>query len=214
MKRFNQIILATSFLILGLSCGNAGGIDENSALSGKVTGGGNGQTITLEHLLPTELKVVDSATIGEDGSFAFDKLNLTEIGFYRIKKNDNSFITVILVPDMPPRIETGWNMGIAPYTVEGSPESSRLQDLNNQMAKLFFARDSMNTLFQNNPGNEQLLMQLQQDFQVIAEENQEFARDFIRKDPSSFACLAAIEQLDTDGDADLYKLVDEKMGKK
>lgn len=214
MKRIKELTLVFSFLIFGISCGNTGGVGAESKLKGKVTGGGSGQTITIEHLLPTEVKVVDSAEIGEDGSFAFENLNVETIGFYRIKRNDNAFITLILTPSDQATIETDWNMGITPYTITGSPESARLQALNNRMAKLFQARDSMNNLFQSNPGNEKLLMQLQQDFQVMADENQAFARDFIREDPSSFACLAAAEQLDPDQDTELYTLVDEKIGAK
>jgi peroxiredoxin len=186
---------------------------SNSPVKGKISNGGVGEQLQLLLLLPTEVKILDTAVIDEEGNFSFDKASIDEIGFYRIKQDDRYFITLILAPGENVVVESSWDLGFGPYEVTGSEESVRLRTLNYRMSEMFNARDSMNVLFQNNPGNQQLLEELQADFAQRSKKTVEFARNFIREEPGSFACLAAAEQLNPDEDAELFKLTDEAMGK-
>jgi len=213
-KNNKKIYMVILTVFMAVSCGSNNDIANDPVVGGKISNGGVGERIILEHLLPTKVKTVDTTLISEDGSFSFNQVAIEEIGFYRIKQNDRNFITLILEPKDQVVVNSDWNLGVGPYTVEGSVESKRLQQLNVNMSKLYNARDSMNQLFQSNPGNQELLMSLQVEFSEISNSNKEFARDFINEDPSSFACLAAAEQLSPDEDTELLKLIDKELGKK
>ena len=214
MNSNNRNYIITAALFITASCGLNGSRGGELALSGKITSGGSGGKIMLEHLSPSKAQVVDTAIIDDEGNFAFEKIVVKEIGYYRIKKSDRHFITLILEPKDKTVIESGWELGADPYIVTGSKESLRLQELNNMMTKFYMARDSMNYLFQSNPGDQSLLLKLQEEFAALSQENVEFARAFIDRDPSSFACLAAAEQLDIEKDMTLFQKIDKGMGEK
>lgn len=209
-RKFYTVIALIIFT--ALSCGSSDVI-SNAQVSGKIKNGGVGEKLELLLLLPTEIKVLDTAVIDEEGNYSFDKANIDQIGFYRIKQDDRYFITLIISPDENVVVESNWDLGFGPYEVTGSEESVRLRTLNYRMAAMFNARDSMNVLFQNNPGNQQLLEELQADFAERSKKTVDFARNFIKEKPGSFACLAAAEQLNPDEDAELFRLTDEEMGK-
>jgi peroxiredoxin len=213
-KKGKGLYAITLVLFIAASCSTNGTLSGNQAVSGKIENGTSGSLLTLEHLLPTQATIVDSAIVNEDGEFVFEKVKIEEIGFYRIKQSDKNFITVILDPADQLVIETGPELGVSPYTVSGSEESARLTILNVKMAKVFMARDSLNVIYQNNPGNQDVLMQIQQVFGEITERNTEFTRSFIREKPNSFTCFAAAEQLDPEKDKELFMLLDAELGKK
>lgn len=213
IKTKRNIFAVSAMLLLTLSCGSAGNKSKDAVISGNIEGG-SGQEITLQLLLPTEMKSVDTTVIGEDGSFAFSNTKVENIGFYRIRQGDQNFITVILEPGEKLVLKSGWNLGSVPYTVSGSKESERLQRLNIQMTKLYMAQDSMNKVYQNNQNNVELVMQLQKEFDELTANNAVFAKSFIEEDPGSFANLAAAEQLNPEKDAELFRSMDKELGKK
>lgn len=213
IKTKRNIFAVSAMLLLTLSCGSAGNKSKDAVLSGKIEGG-SGQEITLQLLLPSEIKSIDTAVIGEDGSFAFSNTTVENIGFYRVRQGDQNFITVILEPGKKLVLNSGWNLGSVPYTVSGSKESERLQRLNVQMTKIFMAQDSMNKVYQNNQNNMELVMQLQKEFDEMTSNNKVFAKNFIEEDPASFANLAAAEQLNPETDTELFRQMDRELAKK
>lgn len=213
IKTKRNIFALSAMLLLTLSCGSTVNKSKDAVLSGKIEGG-SGQEITLQLLLPSEIISVDTAVIGEDGSFAFSKTIVENIGFYRIRQGDQNFITVILEPGEMLILNSEWNLGSVPYTVSGSKESERLQRLNDQMTKIFLAQDSMNNVYQNNQNNVELVMQLQKEFDEMTTNNKVFAKNFIEEDPGSFANLAAAEQLNPETDTDLFRQMDKELAKK
>lgn len=213
-KTRKELYAITLAIFITASCGTNGSLSGNPVVSGKIENGVAGTLLTLEHLLPTQATTVDSATLDEGGEFVFDKVKIEAIGFYRIKQSEKNFITVILDPADKLVLESGPELGVSPYTVSGSEESARLKILNEKMAIVFMARDSLNVIYQNNPGNQDVLMQIQQEFSQITSKNTEFTRSFIRENPSSFSCFAAAEQLDPEKDLELFNLLDAELGKK
>lgn len=208
--KFLKYVTAIFFAISAYACGSQAG-ESNWTISGTIIDGA-GKQITLEQLTAQKVSTLDTAIINEDGSFGF-VYQVEETGFYRIKQDERSFITLIIQPNEIIVLNTKLDLGYQPYTVEGSPESAMLQSINKQMSKFYNLRDSLTIVFKANEGNQELLVQLQGDYTVAAEENMAFMRNFITQNPGSFACLAAAEQLDPDKDFDLFMLIDKELAK-
>lgn len=203
-------LLILSFSILSACAGKEQSKDHT--ISGIIENGA-GKELILEHLTPQKVYPVDSAVIEEDGFFAFD-YPVEEIGFFRVKKDDRSFITLIVQPGEKVVMNTKMELGMNPYTVEGSPESENLKGINMKLNMFFGKRDSLSAVFKSNEGNTEILTQLQDEYKAMVEDNMRYMRNFVKMNPASFACLAAAEQLNPDEDLELFKLIDSEMGKK
>ena len=205
-----HFLTAISISLL-VACAGEESTGGDHTISGKIENG-NGAQLVLEHLTPQKVYTVDTAVIEEDGQYAFDHV-VEEIGFFRIRKDDRSFITLIIQPGEKVVLNTKMELGMNPYTLEGSPESENLKSVNKMLNTFYTKRDSLSQIFQANQDNRDLLMQLQNEYSVLEENKTRYMRDFVRMQPGSFACLAAAEQLDPDQDLDLFNLIDEELGK-
>ncbi|HAW52699.1 MAG TPA: alkyl hydroperoxide reductase [Flavobacteriales bacterium] len=208
--KFLNYSTAILFTLGAYACSSGNG-DEKWSISGSIVDGA-GKQLILEHLTTQKVYNVDTTVINEDGSFNFTH-KVPETGFYRIKQDERSFITLIIQPNETVMVKSKVNIGYQPYTVEGSPESSKLQLINTQMTKFYNMRDSLSMVFKANEGNQEILVQLQGEYAIEAENNAEFMRNFIRENPSSFACLAAAEQLNPEDDYELFLLIDSELEK-
>lgn len=203
MNRLLALILCLS---IGWACGK-GNEGKDAFLKGMMQNGG-GQTLYLEQLTPAQMVPIDTAILDDDGNYHFEH-EVTRKSYYRIKKDDRNFITVIAAPGEKIEVNGNWDNFTEGFTVSGSKDSELLEVLNNAMRKGFIKKDSLNNVYRNNVGNQELVIQLQQEFMAIEEDLKAFAKNMIDENPNSFALLAAVEQLNPDNDMDYYIKVDE-----
>ncbi len=207
MKRMKlQGVVWIGLLAIGmLSCANSADT-QNAQISGLVKNGG-GSKLYLEKLTQNKAVAVDTAEIADDGTFAFDHV-VEDITFYRVKMNEQSFITLIVGPKEKVEIElTAENFGKS-YEVKGSEESMVLKKFNDGLIVNFGKRDSLNQVFQANPSDQQLVQVLRNEFAILEVELKDFVRKSVDENPGSLATLAIIEQLDIDEDFASFEKVD------
>lgn len=89
----NKYIIA-AIAILFFSCRNSEKEKNQATIQGKFVNT-KGETIYLSELTLTNLVLIDSVKVNEDGEFNF-VLNPKEAGFYTIKDSENNFITLLI----------------------------------------------------------------------------------------------------------------------
>ncbi len=219
MKLINSIILLPFVLII--ACSNAASESPvNPEIVGKLNNA-NGETIFLEKLSPSGIKPVDTVKIDENGEFKIP-LNITEIGFYRLKISDKNFATLII--DVNQKITIGGDakdLGNT-YTVEGSDDSKLFLEINQASVKNYALRDSLQKVFQAFIGTikkdssriDSMSKALEKPYTLLVEEHNTYLNDFINKHSSSFASLAAIQQLNAEQYYSTYVKLDDGLFKK
>lgn len=204
VKNGYALLLIAMFAVVACAESSADeGIKETSSLSAKVAGA-EGKTVYLEELTPTEIKPVDTAQVAEDGSFKFE-FTPGGPGFYRIMFDQNNFLVFIMNDGENAAVGGDLSNLYKTYTVQGSPESQRLRELN----KMLFPRDSLNMVMQN-----ARMQQDQQGYMTAATQQQTVMveidrkiKDFINRSPGSLSSLAALQNLDINSDYAYYKQV-------
>ncbi|HET6225141.1 MAG TPA: TlpA disulfide reductase family protein [Bacteroidia bacterium] len=216
--KVKKIMLALP-IILFAGCSNT-----NSANGFELTGKLNnthGETIYLQQLSPTGVKDLDTATVDEKGEFKMSA-KLSETGFYRVKVTDRNFATFVFSPNEKAQI-TGdiSNLG-ATYTVEGSPDSKLFWEINKTSMSNYGKRDSLQKVFQGFVNSAQmdstrmdsLSNSLEKQYNALIDQHNQYLKKFIEAHTTSFASLAAIQQLPQEQFSDVYKKLDETLIKK
>jgi len=210
MKKFTLI---TSLTILLFSCGNENSSnDESSSISGKLTYMKEGSLIYLDYLTPQELDTKDSAIVDENGNYSFN-YTIESLGYYRLRINNQNFINLVLDVGEKPVINGDGSNLMDTYTVEGSEESNKLKRFNLAYKANAMTQDSIGKIYQANPNDQSLFIQLQQvNFTAVNKMNNTFV-SLINENPASLVSLAAVQQLDPKINSDLYKKVDKALAK-
>lgn len=217
--KLKKIMLALPIILLaGCSNTNPGSGFE---LTGKLDNTHAQQPIYLQQLSATGVKDVDTATIDEKGEFKMIA-NITEIGFYRLKINDKNFATFIFGPNEKAKITGNAENLATSYTIEGSAESKLFWELNKASFNNYGKRDSLQKLFQvfvSAPGMDSIRADsmsnaLEKPYTALIDQHNQYLKTFIETHLTSFASLAAIQQLSPEQFADLYKKLDAELIKK
>lgn len=188
-----------------LACANSAE-KQNAQISGLVKNGG-GTTLYLEKLTQNQAVPVDTTVVSDDGTFGFDHV-VSDVTFYRVKINDQNFITLIVGPKEKVEIEGSVAEFGKDYEIKGSEESLVLKKFNNGLMVNFSKRDSLNQVFQANPTDQQLIQVLRNEFAVLEVDLKNFVRKSIDENPGSLASLAIIEQLNPDEDFASFEKLD------
>ncbi|MBL7932194.1 MAG: AhpC/TSA family protein, partial [Bacteroidia bacterium] len=215
---YRSIISLAGILTLA-SCGD-GKRNDGFELKGNFTNS-KGETLFLEKLAGQQPVVVDSATIDENGNFEFQHYS-PKIGFYRVKATDQSFAMLVL--DSSDRVNITGNINDLgnTYKVEGSPETALFLDYNVISKSRDIRLDSLNKAFQalmeTNKMDAKRMDSLSKIFEkpynaIVEESNREMVEK-IKQNSSMYASLAAIQALEPDKYADIYKALDEGLTKK
>jgi thiol-disulfide isomerase/thioredoxin len=196
--------------------------DENGGfeLKGNFTNS-HGETIYLEKLATTKPVIVDSAVIEENGDFEFKNYQ-PKIGFYRIKQNQQNFAMLVL--DSNDKVNVRGNLTDLgnTYKAEGSPETELFIEYNNIAKKRDMSLDSLNKLWQNAMETRRMDARRMDSLSVVFEgpyneivngSNNRMAEK-IRQNPDRYASIMAIQALEPDKYASLYKTLDSGLSKK
>ena len=188
-------------------------------LKGKL-GNAHGDTLYLEQMATDGLKAVDTAILDKNGEFTMNPV-IKEIGFYRLKASDKNFATFILNPDEKVTVSGDVADLGNTYTVDGSTDSKLFWEVNQASSKNYKQRDSLQKMFQSfmavvkdSVRVDSLSNALEKPYTALVNEHNTYLKNFIDKNPASFASLAAIQQLQPDEFMDSYIKLDDGLFKK
>jgi peroxiredoxin len=216
MKR---IVSALAIVTLVASCSetrHSGGF----SLSGKLTNT-SGETLYLEKLASAQPVIVDSAVINDKGEFEFTNYS-PKIGFYRIKQNQQNFAMLVL--DSADKVKVTGNLKDLgnTYKVEGSPETKLFMEYNEVAKSRDIRLDSLNKAFQSAmEGSKmdsvrmaELSRQFEAPYNAIVESSSQQMISKIKQNNSMYSSIMAIQSLEPDKYADVYRSLDEGLRKK
>ncbi|CAN5771338.1 TlpA disulfide reductase family protein [soil metagenome] len=219
MKKIIFISAVSIFISLLSSCGGDAAKKGNTVIYGSLSNS-KGDTLYLVDVNKSEFTVLDSAITGEDGSFTFQS-TLSFKGFYNLNvgKTKDKFAVMILEPgDSVKFTGDAKNLGYT-WKTEGSKECARFAELNQfivdiekKRAPIKEYQDSLLRVFQV-----EVSMIAQKDSVKIKaldkkygalydtsaarildveKEGVQFMREFIDKDPASFANIVGLRLLE------------------
>lgn len=198
--KFRKFTFAIPVILLA-GCSNINPGSKGFELKGKLDNA-HGETIYLQQLSPTGVKDVDTTTLNDKGEFVMTA-PVTEIGFYRLKISDRNFATFVFNADEKVTVSgDATNIGNT-YTVDGSADSKLFWELNKASMLNYGKRDSLQKSFQafvSGPKMDSTRMDslgnvLEKIYTKLVDEHNAYLQSFIEKHNTSFAALAAIQQL-------------------
>ena len=214
------MLFLASMLLLAVACSNtdaeevkdlanegatvASESDEpNTELSGVLKGAVNAP-VYLQYLTAAKIVNVDTVTTDAEGKFAF-AFRVDVAGYYRIGLSENNICVLIVEPKDKIKVEADAQNIYQTYVVENSPESVRLQDLNEMLAP----RDSISMALQNAQitRDQQKFREVASVYDGILAEVNQGVKDFIKANPATLSSLAAIQNLNLDQDFEYFVLV-------
>lgn len=205
-----KIILILASIIVLFSCKSDTNI--NQSISGNIKNATEGSQIILAHMSASALTNKDTAQIDNQGNYSFKK-PIETLAYYRLKINDQNFINLILDKGETPTINGDANNFDETYSVEGSEESLRLKRINTIYKKNNMVNDSLNKVFQANPGDPNLMAQLQQKAFEAANSMNNSLIEIVNKKPASLASLAVTDLLNPDENFETFKKIDDAFSK-
>ncbi len=213
--KFTTFYLAIAVLFLSACSGSGSDSSAEFELKGKL-GNAHGDTLFLEQMATDGLKKVDTAILDENGEFTMNP-KITEIGFYRLKTSDRNFATFIFDTNQKVSI-TGdvADLGNS-YNVEGSEDSKLFWEVNHASAASYKKRDSLQKIFQafvnvtkmDSLRIDSMSNELEKPYTQLVNEHNQYLKTFIEKNSSSFASLAAIQQLQPAEFMETFLILDE-----
>lgn len=208
---FLGIVLVSSLLI---ACGNGKKADNESILSGQLNGLATDQLYLIDLLQP-KAGPVDTAMVGEDGTFAFDYEPEMK-GFYRVTLSEQ--MNLILPLKAGEEVVVSGNIdGSKNLQVKGTDDAVRMMEFNQFLQGNFAEQEKMNEAFQqlqSNPNQDSIVNEFRLKFKAMEDEKHQLIKEMIDENPGLFANLALIEQLpaDMEDHLDYYYKVDEALG--
>jgi thiol-disulfide isomerase/thioredoxin len=216
MKKFRLPLLQLAIpLILLSACSGTPAGTDGFELKGKL-GNAHGDTLYLEKMTTDGLVKLDTAVLDANGEFSMNP-NITEIGFYRLKTNDHNFATFIFDANQKVTISGDVTDLGNSYTVEGSEDSKLFWEINKASADNYRKRDSLQKIFQafvnmtkmDSIRIDSMSNALEKPYNELVSEHNTYLKNFIEKNASSFASLAAIQQLPPEDFMDVYIKLDD-----
>jgi thiol-disulfide isomerase/thioredoxin len=202
-------ILTISFLLF--SCGEEKG-NATSSVTGNITNLAEGSSIYLDYLTSTDILTRDTAIIDANGNYAFH-YPINDIGYYRLRINNQNFINLILDIGETPIINGDGSNLMDTYTVEGSKESIELKEFNLVVKADYLFQDSLNRYFQANQNDPNVFVEVKT-ASLRSENNlKAYYNKVIDENPGRLLSLAAVQQLDPEIYYNQFKKVDEALAK-
>ena len=173
------------------------------------------QSLYLEKLVNPQPIVVDSTQIDDNGHFEFVNYK-PQIGFYRVKIDNQRFITLVIDSADQIQIEADFNQPETTSKIIGSQETDVFNRFNKLAMGLSNRLDSLNKIFQQRvqqPGMDSLKMmavskELEVPYYAMVTPVQKAMAQTIQTFSTSYACLAFIQPLDPETYYDAYAALD------
>lgn len=169
--------------------------DSNFSVTGLMENT-SGQTIYLEEVGMGKPVAIDSAVLGDDGSFSlYGKTEDPNIFILRI--NNGAYNYLLVTKDEKVKVTADGQTFSKTIQVKGSPGSQQLAELNFRMSELQFKIDSLteirNQVYQD-PEKKEELAKITSQANGLVTAHKDFLLSFIQENPSSLASIAALYQ--------------------
>ena len=113
MKTLKNIFLINLLIFTFFACGDDTqpntDADKTPTITGNLTNTPFGTSVYLDYLTPTNLIPKDTATVDKEGNFAFT-YPIEEVGYYRIRINNQNFVNLILNKGETPVLAPAWSL--------------------------------------------------------------------------------------------------------
>jgi peroxiredoxin len=142
------------------------------------------------------LRPVDSAKINSSGEFTL-RQHVGIPTFYLLKLSENNFITLLIDSAEKVNIKADAINFSRVYTIQGSPGSLLVMELNNKLNTTKQKLDSISSLpqlFKGNPYLEMRKKEWDAAYDRIVQEQIRYSTDFVTKHPFSMASVLALYQ--------------------
>lgn len=177
-----------------------------------------GEMIYLSEMTISDYRKIDSAKVTEDKQFIL-KGETDHPRFYALHGGPGAYITLIMDGGEEAIVEADLNDMEFGYTVDGSTESEKVEQLVNRLEKSENELMELQRIFQENVESDSILeikKELDRRYAQIKEAQQEYSRQFIREHAGSPSTLKALYQMigpkdyvfNPVEDMDVYKFVD------
>jgi hypothetical protein len=164
-------------------------------IRGKISNA-EGKKIYLDELMVASLRPLDSAKINSSGEFVL-RQHVGIPTFYLLKLSDNNFITLLLDSAEKVTIQADAINFSREYSIQGSPGSLLVQELNNKLNITKQKLDSISSLaglFKESPDLEVRKKEWNAAYDKIVQDQIKFSTDFVSKNPFSMASVLALYQ--------------------
>jgi thiol-disulfide isomerase/thioredoxin len=202
MKKLIYILLLSSLIA---SCGKSG-----NPLTGKLSNG-NGQHVYLERFEGEKAIVVDSALIGEDGSFSLTFPNKRDV--YRFRANNPSdYCVLILDSTDAPVLEADAKQIIATYKISNAKNSELVREFwlnaNDHMVKREEIRQQLALLpYEDSVKRTELLERVE----VMKNSFNDYKKKFVDDNSNSPALVVTIQQFDPISEIDYFRKIEKSL---
>ena len=166
----------------------------------------NGVYIYLDELKSKSIQVKDSIKIGENGRFLIIG-KIEEVGFYRLRISDDDFVNLVINPGDQLEITADATNLYNTYQIKGSKDAHLLYEFNDYIRKFNIQTDSLRIVagtVYGKPNADSLNNLINSVYNQLLSERQSYARDFVQKNATSIASLAAIQSLEPEKDLKSY----------
>lgn len=188
-KRFYRFLLS----IILFSCSPQK--QESTLISGKFDEL-SGKWLFFEELDVKKMTVIDSVKIKSDGSFKFEP-KVDEAGFYVLRTTKENYLILLLEQGEKAELFSKDSLFKSGYEVRNSPGSLLLKDFEKFMSVQKVRIDSLAEAFYQSKDSINFLgkkLELDSIFDLVFEDQQEYVREFINKNPGSLASLIVLNR--------------------
>ena len=196
--RNSTISLLALITLLFFSCGNSEVNSQNSRKPGKFSiegkfANGTGRKVYLQKIGTDAFVPVDTAVLDEKGEFSF-RSGTENPDFFVVRTEAGPFINLIIYGHEKIKISCDYN-DLRNYTVEGSEESEKIKELNDETSRVISEVNKFNLMARDSAGSpnfSQLMTKNNQDFQVLMNGLREYSLAYINSNGSSLISLLAL----------------------
>jgi peroxiredoxin len=186
-----KIIFLFVLLSILSSCTNKGTFSVTGVVKGRKE-----KSIFIRRIDIDTPILIDSSKINKRGEFHF-KIKASETDFYQIGFSASDFITLLTGPDEKIKLVFDGKTLFEKYSISGSPESEKLQNLDNTLNKTKSQLDSLSSLYSKSskePGFDVKGPLLEAEFTKLIQDQRRKNIEFIINNTKSLASIKALYQ--------------------
>ncbi len=214
----NLFIVFSLFIVFGLTQTSCNSSDSKSkkgfTIQGKLKNAGTINSLALHELTPTGLVLLDTAAVGEDGSFTMQGV-LPERTFCIIRFNQDGDIALVVDTNANFNLEIDANQPTE-YVVSGPEENLNLKKLFNLNNSFFKLGQTIEQRFANytpESMTSEVETEIRNAFDSLQSAHQNGLMELVETMPESFTALFASNFLLPDAPLSFLKLIDDNAQK-
>ncbi len=189
MKRILFVLILGIIIISG--CNNKSKFSIDGTIKNNAE-----KTIFINRLDVDTPVLIDSAKISKKGKFHF-KIKASEADFYLVGFTNENFITLLAEPGDKIKVTAEGGNIFEKYTILGSPESEKLQYLDQNLATTKIRLDSLKKVYtriSEEPGFDVTGPPIEEEFKKTISDQRKKNIEFILKNMNSLASIKALYQ--------------------